>query len=169
MSDIFTIAKMTAGDIGAAYALHLGSSDDDPSGHVIEWLNETVDDPFGHFFVAYWGDDMVAYCGMYHNTPISNPEISSPDYCKIGDIVVKKEFQGKGIGKRLILKVLETAKELGVGRTKLEVETTNERAVKLYESLGFKIEETVEGFYDDGADAYIMWHHQEACSPRVHQ
>jgi len=81
LSDILKIEKMTADDIDAVYTLHLNNSDDDPNEYVYDWLNETVDDPFGYLFTAYWGDELVAYCGIYHNTPISNPEISIPDYC----------------------------------------------------------------------------------------
>ena len=82
-----------------------------------------------------------------------------PDYCKIGNIAVEKDFRRKGIGNALTLKVLETAKNLGVNRTKLEVCTKNYEAIKLYEALGFQIESTEKGFYDDGDDAYIMWHY----------
>jgi ribosomal protein S18 acetylase RimI-like enzyme len=156
MSGFIRIEKMAPGDIGAAYALYLDNSDDDTERYVIDWLNETVGDPYGYFFAAYVGDELAGWCGMYHNTPISNPDITTPDYCKIGNIVVKKDYRRKGIGKSLVMKMLDTAKELGVYRTKLEVDTISD-AVRLYESLGFKIEETVEMFYDDGSDAYIMW------------
>ena len=150
------IEKMVAGDIDKVYAMHLENSDDDPSKYVLDWLNGTISDPFGYFFIAYYDSELVGYCGMYHNTPKSNPDIEVPDYCKIGNIVVKKDFRRRGVGKLLMCKMLDTAKNLGVTRTKLEVDTDN-GAVELYKSLGFQIEETVEQFYDDGGDAYIMW------------
>ena len=46
--------------------------------------------------------------------------------------------------------MLDTAKELGLDRTKLEVDTKS-KAVKLYESLAFIIEETEKSFYDNGS------------------
>ena len=66
-------------------------------------------------------------------------------------------FRRKGIGKTLMQKMLDTAKELRLDRAKLEVSTKNP-AVKLYEALGFKIEEFHENYYDkSGDEGYIMW------------
>jgi len=162
MNEFLRIEKMTADDIGIVYALYLSDIDDDPNRYEINWLSETIDDPYGYLFVAYWGDELAGYCGGYHNTPISNPEIQIPDYFKIGQITVKKSFRRKGIGKSLMLKMLDTARELGLGRIKLEVSIKNEGAIKLYESFGFKIEQTEVHFYDDGDDAYIMWRYSDA-------
>jgi len=150
MSETLRIEKMTRGEIDAAYALYLSDVDDDPERYLINWFNETIDDPYGYFFAAYWGGEFVGWCGMYHQTAFAT------HYCKIGNIVVKKDFRRKGIGRALMLKMLGTAEKLGLDRTKLEVDTEN-GAVRLYESLGFQIEETEERFYDDGSDAYIMW------------
>ena len=55
MSDILKIEKMTADDIDAVYTLHLNNSDDDPNEYVYDWLNETVDDPFGYLFYCILG------------------------------------------------------------------------------------------------------------------
>ncbi|MEM2816343.1 MAG: hypothetical protein QXY34_04090 [Candidatus Bathyarchaeia archaeon] len=38
----------------------------------------------------------------------------------------------------------------------LEVRVSNKIAQKLYEKLGFKIVETIPGYYSDGEDAYYM-------------
>ena len=160
MNECINIRKMTASDIDVVYSLHLSDSDNDPNRYVIDWLNETVDDPCGYLFVAFWGDELAGYCGMYHNTSTSNPEIQTSDYCKIGNIVVKSCYRRRGIGKSLMLKMLDTAKKFGVGKVKLEVDTKSE-AVELYKSLGFQIKETEKSFYDDGDDAYIIWHYFE--------
>ena len=38
----------------------------------------------------------------------------------------------------------------------LEVRVTNEPAISLYKKLGFEITRTVNGYYSDGEDAYVM-------------
>jgi len=61
-----------------------------------------------------------------------------------------------GIGRDLLLIALHYLKETGVASCSLEVRTTNARARALYEQLGFKVQETVPKYYEDGADAYRM-------------
>ena len=38
----------------------------------------------------------------------------------------------------------------------LEVRVTNEPAIALYKKLGFEITRTINGYYSDGEDAYVM-------------
>lgn len=75
-------------------------------------------------------------------------------------IMVHKDFQGKGVGHALMNKALELGDRwLKLVRIELEVFCDNTQAVKLYESMGFKIEGT--GKYaaiKDGkyCDVYFM-------------
>jgi len=51
---------------------------------------------------------------------------------------VKKEFRGKGIGKKLVIHSMEKAKEQGFRILQFNaVVRSNERALRLYEKLGF--------------------------------
>jgi [ribosomal protein S18]-alanine N-acetyltransferase len=38
----------------------------------------------------------------------------------------------------------------------LEVRVTNEAGITLYKKLGFEITRTINGYYSDGEDAYVM-------------
>lgn len=58
----------------------------------------------------------------------------------IFDLAVKQEYWGKGIGKLLIRQAEEFTKEKGLNYLTLGVSSSNQRAIKLYESLGFKEE-----------------------------
>lgn len=75
-------------------------------------------------------------------------------------IMINADYHGKGIGTALLKKVIDLADNwLMLVRLELGVFVKNERAVKLYQSLGFQIEGTKKyaavrnGEY---ADEYIM-------------
>ena len=56
-------------------------------------------------------------------------------------IMVHRDYQGKGIGKELMKEILEVADNwLMLKRVELGVFADNEKAIKLYEACGFKIE-----------------------------
>ena len=55
--------------------------------------------------------------------------------------MIRKEYQNKGIGRKLLEEIIDLADNwLMLIRLELEVLVTNERAIKLYESLDFEIE-----------------------------
>ncbi len=58
-------------------------------------------------------------------------------YLYIHDIVVLTEFRGKGIGKALMQKLIETSVERKYCKITLEVREDNATAQTLYKSLGF--------------------------------
>lgn len=58
-------------------------------------------------------------------------------------MMVHKAYQGTGIGKKLMSEILDLADNwLMLARIELGVFTDNEKAIKLYEKFGFKIEGT---------------------------
>lgn len=82
-------------------------------------------------------------------------------------IMVHVDYQGKGIGTALFKKIIDLADNwLMLVRLELGVFVENERALKLYQSLGFQIEGTKKyaairnGKY---ADEYIMARYNLRC------
>lgn len=58
-------------------------------------------------------------------------------------IMVRAEYQGQGIGKNLMEKILDLADNwLMLVRIELDVTADNEKAISLYQSFGFEIEGT---------------------------
>ena len=53
-------------------------------------------------------------------------------------VALYQKYCGLGIGKIMLQTVLDAAKECGYEQAELEVVSTNERAIRLYESLGFE-------------------------------
>jgi putative acetyltransferase len=96
-------------------------------------------DPNGHLFVATIIVDheeiIVAVAGL-HVFP--NPRLRHS--ASLG-IMVHKDYQGKGIGRKLMQTLLDVADNwLMLVRVELTVFSDNDRAIKLYESLGFEKE-----------------------------
>ncbi len=63
-------------------------------------------------------------------------------------ISLYKEYRGKGIGTKLMVKLLELLKEKGYKKASLAVQKAN-YAVRMYEKVGFKI-------LDENNEEYIM-------------
>lgn len=75
-------------------------------------------------------------------------------------IAVCKDYWSKGIGKRMMQECIKWCDEKGVEQLELEVVTQNNRAVSMYENLGFQIYGTKKHAlkYGDGTygDEYYM-------------
>ncbi|MBI4677379.1 MAG: ribosomal protein S18-alanine N-acetyltransferase [Elusimicrobia bacterium] len=79
-----------------------------------------------------------------------------PPGAEITSIVIRRESQGRGLGRALLAHVMEEARSLGCGRLSLEVSASNAAALALYASAGFKAVGRRPKYYDDGADAVLM-------------
>ncbi|MBR3642507.1 MAG: ribosomal protein S18-alanine N-acetyltransferase [Lachnospiraceae bacterium] len=77
---------------------------------------------------------------------------------EITNVAILAEYRRQGLGKRLLVELLKTGKELGADAFTLEVRAGNEAAIRLYESLGFVSEGVRPDFYErPREDALIMW------------
>jgi ribosomal-protein-alanine N-acetyltransferase len=65
--------------------------------------------------------------------------------------------QRQGLGRWLLIHLLEDAWERGMSRATLEVRVSNQRAIALYESLGFTTLGTRKRYYHSGEDALVLW------------
>lgn len=71
-------------------------------------------------------------------------------------LAVDERARTRGIGARLVKLFEERFKARGIRRINLEVRITNERAIRLYEKLGFEKRKILPRYYADGEDAYLM-------------
>ena len=65
-------------------------------------------------------------------------DLNEGEYLVIHTLAVDPEMYGKGIAKRMVEYCIAAAKERGYRAARLDVVPTNEPAVRLYESMGFK-------------------------------
>ena len=77
---------------------------------------------------------------------------------EITNVAVKGEYRGLGIGRKLLEKALDRCSQLKINDVTLEVRASNQVAINLYESVGFKGEGYRPNFYEHPTeDALIMW------------
>ncbi len=58
-------------------------------------------------------------------------------------IAISESAQGKGYGKMMLKKLIDTALELKIENINLSVDTNNETAISLYEKHGFQLQKTI--------------------------
>jgi ribosomal-protein-alanine N-acetyltransferase len=91
---------------------------------------------------------VVGYCGYWG--------IAGEGY--IYNVAVKKEYRRQQIGYQLLKNLIESSKDKGVDTFTLEVRSSNEAAIHLYETLGFERAGIRKDFYSKPKeDAVIMW------------
>jgi len=71
-------------------------------------------------------------------------------------IAVMPESRRKGVAQALINRALEGMAYYKAKQCFLEVRVTNDAGISLYKKLGFEITRTINGYYSDGEDAYVM-------------
>jgi ribosomal-protein-alanine N-acetyltransferase len=80
------------------------------------------------------------------------------DAWHVMNIAVANEFRRRGIATRLMERLFEITSGDGRRGYTLEVRVSNDAAIRLYESLGFKARGLRRGYYTDNReDALIMW------------
>jgi len=81
-------------------------------------------------------------------------ELKGEDHAYLSGLVIKPEFQGQGLAREALVKILEELK--GVKRIDLVTHPDNIKALKLYTSLGFDIEGRKENYFGDGEPRVIL-------------
>jgi ribosomal-protein-alanine N-acetyltransferase len=71
-------------------------------------------------------------------------------------IAVLSQNRRKGVAQAIINRALQGMEYYKAKQAFLEVRVTNEAAISLYKKLGFEITRTINGYYSDGEDAYVM-------------
>lgn len=109
-----------------------------------------LDHQRGIFLVAILQGEVIGYGGVWLVI----------DEAHITTIAIAPEHQRQGIGERLMVELMQRARERGMLCSTLEVRASNHAAVHLYEKLGFSVSAKRKGYYPDNReDALVMWLH----------
>lgn len=77
--------------------------------------------------------------GIINNNETKRYDFNAPKRGRITELVVDKEYRGKGIGKKLLLEMKEYLKSNGCEKILIAVFGYNESAIKFYKENGFHI------------------------------
>ena len=95
---------------------------------------------YSNFYIYKDEKRIVGYCAFYTNT-VHN------DNCFISMLVIRKEYQNKGIGTMFVNKIVEICKEKNISAIELSVNKKNTKAINFYKKKQFDIVETDDKFY----------------------
>jgi ribosomal-protein-alanine N-acetyltransferase len=98
--------------------------------------------------VAEDGNTIVGYCGVFVPTPGIEADILT--------VAVLPAYRRQGIAKEFMRQIEAYAVERQASAMMLEVELSNESAIKLYESLGYMKISVRMDYYGPGKDAHVM-------------
>ena len=106
-----------------------------------------VERPAG-FHAAELDPSIIGYGGMWRMY----------DEAHVTTIGVRHDMQHSGYGRVLFAALIQAAYDMGAKWVTLEVRTSNDNAMKMYEAFGFKVIGRRKGYYtDNGEDAIVMW------------
>jgi ribosomal-protein-alanine N-acetyltransferase len=71
-------------------------------------------------------------------------------------IAVLPQGRRKGVAQALMVAAMDGMRYYKAKLCYLEVRVTNTAGVALYRKLGFEVSRTINGYYSDGEDAYVM-------------
>jgi ribosomal-protein-alanine N-acetyltransferase len=139
------IRKMTEADLPEVYSIEQETFSDPWSE---EDFHSSIKDKNNNYLVADIDGRVVGYCGYWG-------VLGEGD---IFNVAVKKEFRGQHIGFTMLTELISEAISKGITSLTLEVRVSNDAAIHLYESLGFRREGIRRDFYSKPKeDAAIMW------------
>ncbi|CAN5241055.1 ribosomal protein S18-alanine N-acetyltransferase [soil metagenome] len=146
---VWQLRAATPDDLDAIMAIETRVFEDDA------WSAPTMlaelRDRNGQYLVAFPPDqpDRVdAYAGL--RAPLRQPQAD------IQTIAVVESARGQGLGRVLMLRMIDLARERGATELFLEVRADNPVAQGLYHSLGFEEIAVRPGYYGGVVDAVIM-------------
>ena len=104
-----------------------------PISKVREFVAQSVEHDAAQY-VAVINDKIVGWCDVFGHWAYALKHVGA-----LG-MGVQAEYRGQGLGRALLLRTLEHALKNEIYRVTLEAREDNERAIRLYEQVGFKHE-----------------------------
>jgi ribosomal-protein-alanine N-acetyltransferase len=139
------VEPMTVADVAAVHEIERLSFSTPWPSYAFE--QELRGNRLARYLVARAGDAVVAFAGIWLMV----------DEAHVTTFAVHPDWRRQGIGRQLLLNLVELAGTIGARRMTLEVRPSNAGAQELYRSFGFAVAGRRPRYYtDDGEDALVM-------------
>ncbi len=76
---------------------------------------------------------------------------------RVYKITVNPDYQGRGVGSRLLLALEQEFRDRGMKRCCAEVRVSNLASQHMFSRNGYRFEKRLAHYYDDGEDALKFW------------
>jgi GNAT superfamily N-acetyltransferase len=126
-SDLPAIGKLLAELVNA-----MNDTEGIDIGIALKTCEQFLKDASSHFLVAEMEGTPVGFI----NFTIRQTILHRSPSALIDELVVAKEYQGKGVGKQLVLAAVEKCKQLGCCEVEVSTEKTNIKARRFYSKCG---------------------------------
>ena len=103
----------------------------------------------GFFHDAYRRSKVFVYVDRSREQLIGFAAVRNDGYVLF--LAVAPDYRGHGFGKRLIARVADEFSNVSC-----HARATNQDAIGFYQHLGFDVRRRVDGYYEDGGDAYYL-------------
>uniref|UniRef100_A0A7S0S692 N-acetyltransferase domain-containing protein n=1 Tax=Mantoniella antarctica TaxID=81844 RepID=A0A7S0S692_9CHLO len=132
-------------------------------GMLMDLIDTELSEPYSIFTYRYFINSWPQLCFLAH----LDGKCIGVVVCKldqhresfrgyVGMLVVDKPYRKLKLGSALVSRALEVMQAEGADECVLEVESTNQGALRLYQNLGFIRDKRLAKYYLSGNDAYRM-------------
>ena len=142
---VVVVERMTVVDLDAIREIERESFSTPWPTHA--YRSELEKNKLAHYIVARYDNLVIGYAGIWMMV----------DEAHITTFAVRRQWRRQGVGERLLVALLDLARDRGAREATLEVRPTNEPARRLYEKFGFREMGRRTRYYsDNNEDALIM-------------
>ncbi len=101
------------------------------------------------WFLVALGEEPIGYLSL---------TVHAPESAELNKLYLLREHQGRGFGQAMLAHALATAAAAGCGELRLRVNKANTRALRAYESAGFRIVDALVAEIGGGfvMDDYVL-------------
>lgn len=101
----------------------------------VDYLKWVLEEDNNYGFVAIKDNKVIGFALFGLMLKPSN--FISPEVTYVSEMIVKEGYRSKGIGEKLLKKIIEFSKTRGIDKIELEITNANERGIEFYKRMGF--------------------------------
>lgn len=144
MNDM-VIRRMTLNDVDGVHAIEAATFARPWTRQ--DFVKEMTTNACARYLVAEKDGAVIGYAGAWIVL----------DEAHVTNVAVAESWRGRGVGRQLTAALMQYAANLGVVYATLEVRKSNEKAKRLYQSLGFEYVGVRKRYYEDNGEDALLY------------